>query len=125
MEFPLRHPRPYSGQNDSKISSEDDFLDRIRIIIEKNLDNDQFSIDQLYRKIGVSRIQLYRKLKSLTGQSPAQVILNIRLQKARGLLQTTNQKVGEVASNTGFKDHSHFTKLYKDAFGELPSETKI
>ncbi|MEZ5043254.1 MAG: two-component regulator propeller domain-containing protein [Saprospiraceae bacterium] len=102
---------------------EDDFLKKISEAIEAHLDDEQFGVEQLCRDIGVSRIQLYRKLKALTNWSPAQLILQTRLQTARQLLFNTDLQVGEVAGQVGFKDHSHFTKLYKEAFGELPSAT--
>ncbi len=106
-----------------RYQQEDDFLEKVKKAIEENLDNPDFDVTQLYKALGVSRIQLYRKLKALTDHSPAQIIQNIRLQYARRLLTSTDLRVGEVADRTGFKDHSYFTKLYKEKFGELPSQT--
>jgi signal transduction histidine kinase len=63
------------------------------------------------------------QVKALTGHTPVQGIHAIRLQHARHLLQTTDLRVGEVVGRVGFKEHSYFTKLYKEAFGELPSES--
>lgn len=110
-------------KKDLNFQQEDDFLEKVKNVIEKNLDNELFDVQQLYRAVGVSRIQLYRKLKALTSQSPGQIIQQIRLYHARALLNGTNMTVGEVASRTGFKDASYFTKKYKEVFEELPSET--
>lgn len=111
-----------SIKRNQNFQQEDDFLEKVKQTIEDNLDNEHFDVQQLYRSIGVSRIQLYRKLKALTDQSPAQIIQQIRLYHARELLSSSDMTIGEIASRTGFKDQSYFTKKYKEAFGELPSE---
>jgi YesN/AraC family two-component response regulator len=113
---------PLTPTEDTRLKREDQFLQKVRQAIEDNLDNEDFKVKDLYRAVGVSRIQLYRKLNALTGRTPADVIQTIRLQRARRLLLQTDMLVGEVAARVGFKDHSHFTKLYKEAFGELPSQ---
>jgi len=109
---------------DIQYEREDEFLQKVRKTIEAHLEDENFGVEQLYSAVGVSRVQLYRKLKALTGHSPARVIRGLRLHRARYLLRTTELRVGEVARYVGFKDQGYFTKIYKKEFGELPSENK-
>ncbi len=109
---------------DTRFEREDEFLGKVRKTIEAHLEDENFGVEQLYPAVGVSRVQLYRKLKALTGHAPAHVIRVLRLQRARHLLRTTELRVGEVAGRVGFKDQGYFTKVYKKEFGELPSQQK-
>jgi len=113
---------PLTPTEDPRLKREDAFLQKVRQAVENNLENEHFKVKDLCRAVGVSRVQLYRKLKALTGRTPADVIQTFRLQRARHLLHHTDLLVGEVAAQVGFKNHSHFTKSYKEAFGELPSQ---
>ena len=74
--------------------------------------------------MALSRTQLYRKLKVLTHQPPAQYIQFVRLQKAKEYLQNTELNVGEVVLKVGFASHSHFTRAFHDQFGFNPSFLK-
>ncbi len=100
------------------------FLKELHQIILSNLDNELLDPDFLCRSLAVSRSQLFRKLKALTGQSPASSIRSIRLQKARSLLTTTNLTIGEIALQVGFKDFSHFSRSFFKAFDQKPSDIR-
>ena len=106
------------------ISNEIDksFLKQLRKIIQENLANSDLSVEQIGDEIGLSRVQLYRKVKALTGYSPVEIVRKARLTRARHLLQTTERTVSEVAYAVGFSTPSYFSKCYKDEFGENPKK---
>ena len=104
------------------LKKEDSFIRQFREFVEENLNNDNFEISLLCTELGMSRSQLYRKLKALTGDSVANFIRTIRLQKAMEILQTDQLTVAEVAYQTGFKDPAHFSKSFKAMYGRNPSE---
>ena len=106
------------------ISNEIDksFLKQLRKIIQENLANSDLSVEQIGDEIGLSRVQLYRKVKALTGYSPVEIVRKARLTRARHLFQTTERTVSEVAYAVGFSTPSYFSKCYKDEFGENPKK---
>lgn len=106
------------------ISNEIDksFLKQLRKIIQENLANSDLSVEQIGDEIGLSRVQLYRKVKALTGNSPVEIVRKARLTRARHLLQTTERTVSEIAYAVGFSTPSYFSKCYKDEFGESPKK---
>ena len=111
-----------SGQH--RYFREDTFLDEIRRILLEHLSDEEFGIDQLCKALGMSRSQLYRKFKALTDITVHQFIRSLRLEKARELLLHTDLNVTEVALDTGFKNLSHFSKIFAEEFGVAPSKTK-
>ena len=112
------------GDEIGNISNEIDksFLKQLRKIIQENLANSDLSVEQIGDEIGLSRVQLYRKVKALTGYSPVEIVRKARLTRARHLLQTTERTVSEVAYAVGFSTPSYFSKCYKDEFGENPKK---
>ena len=106
------------------LSNETDrsFLKQLRKIIQENLANSDLSVEQIGDEIGLSRVQLYRKVKALTGYSPVEMLRKARLTRARHLLRTTEKTVSEVAYAVGFSTPSYFSKCYKDEFGESPKK---
>lgn len=100
------------------------FLQEINQYIAANLDNELFDTHFLCRAMAMSRTQLHRKLKALTGQSTAKYIRSKRLQKALSLLQTTDWQIGEIADRVGFKDFSHFSRSFFNEFNYKPSEVR-
>lgn len=103
---------------------EDAFLLNVRAIIEANYADDGFGLPQLCQKIGMSRSQLFRKMKALTDIAPSDLIRKHRLNKARALLQSGAANVSEAAWQVGFKDPSYFSKLYQEEFGEAPGAVR-
>ncbi|MCX6269052.1 MAG: helix-turn-helix domain-containing protein [Bacteroidetes bacterium] len=97
------------------------FMQKINTLIKVNLDNENFDSNALAKAMHMSRTQLFRRLKSLIRQAPANYIKTIRLQKAKELLETTDLTVSEIAFKTGFQTISHFSKIYKKQYGILPS----
>ncbi len=99
---------------------QDLFLDQIQAYVEEHLQSD-FTVEDVAKHLGMSRVQLYRKVKALTGKSISIYIRMIRLYKARQLLHSTNLSISEVAYSVGFSDPSYFTKAFKETFGSTPS----
>lgn len=108
----------------NKPDAEDEFVLRVRELVEAHLTDANFGIPQLCQKLGISRVHLHRKLKALTNQSTSHFIRRIRLQKARNLLQNSTLNVSEVAYEVGFADPAYFSRLYNEAFNEAPSVTR-
>ena len=106
------------------LSNETDrsFLKQLRKIIQENLANSDLSVEQIGDEIGLSRVQLYRKVKALTGNSPVEIVRKARLTRARHILQTTERTVSEIAYSVGFSTPSYFSKCYKEEFGENPKK---
>ena len=98
------------------------FLNEIIGFIEKNIDNSEYTIDSLAADVVMSRMSLYRKMKSLTGQTPADFIRTVRLKTAAKLLKTEKCNVSEACYRTGFASPQNFTKHFKEMFGVLPSQ---
>lgn len=105
-------------------TSEDPFLTKFREIVKEHLDDADFNVAQLSRALGISRVQVHRKLKALTDLSITQYIRLLRLNKARKLLKNPDLTIAEVAYQVGFKDPSHFSKVFAQHFGESPSVTR-
>ena len=103
---------------------EDHFMKEVHRLIEAHLGEPGFDVPKLCKALGMSRTQCYQKFKALTGQSPADLIRRIRLHKARLLLETTGQNIGEVAAETGFKDLSTFSRSFRREFGVNPREAR-
>ncbi|PLW94300.1 MAG: hypothetical protein C0591_13085 [Marinilabiliales bacterium] len=113
---------PVSEQEES-IRVENAFLQKVREIIEANYPDENFALSQLCEKIGMSRSQLFRKMKALINTSPSDFLRSFRLEKAKSLLETTDLNVSEVTFQVGYKDVAHFSRSYQEKFGFLPSET--
>lgn len=100
------------------------FVNHFHTFVTDNLNNIDLDIQQLCEEFGMSRVQLYRKCKSITGQSPVELIRIIRLKAATHLLETTDMTVSEVAYDTGFSSPSYFAKCYKDQYHESPTDVQ-
>jgi AraC-like DNA-binding protein len=97
------------------------FMQKINTLIKVNLENENFDTGALCMAMFMSRTQLFRRMKYLIRQAPANYIKTIRLQKAKELLETSDLTVSEVAYKTGFQSISHFTKIFKNQYGVPPS----
>ncbi|WP_394800123.1 hybrid sensor histidine kinase/response regulator transcription factor [Bacteroides caecigallinarum] len=101
------------------------FVEKLRELIEKNMGNPDFSVEDMGEKIGFSRVQLYRKAKALTGYTPIELLRIARLNKANAIIKTSTEKsISEIAYEVGFSSPSYFTKCYKEFFGENPTEAR-
>jgi signal transduction histidine kinase/DNA-binding response OmpR family regulator len=100
------------------------FINGFTAIVESNLSNEDFSVDDICREIGISRVQLYRKAKALIGYNVNDYILAVRLQKAKYLLTNEDLSISEVAFKVGFASQAYFSTVFKTKFDLTPSEFK-
>ena len=104
------------------IKREDPFIRQVRQIIEKHLQESQFSIKDLCQEVGMSHSQLHRRLSGAKGQSISKFIRSIRLQKAKELLLDPKLTITAVAYDTGFRDPDYFFRVFKQTFEMTPNE---
>ena len=108
---------------DSHLEDRDkQFLKQLHAIIQKNLSDSEFGVEEIGKQIGLSRVQLYRKVKAMTGSSVVDLLRKARLAKAKRLLASRSMSVSEVAYDVGFSAPSYFTKCFKDEYGMLPGD---
>ena len=98
------------------------FLKQLQAIIQQNLSDSEFGVEDMGQQIGLSRVQLYRKVKAMTGSSVVDLLRKARLAKAKRLLETRSMSVSEVAYEVGFSAPSYFTKCFKEEFEMLPGD---
>lgn len=113
-----------NSKPDELRSMDDVFLDKLEEAIEANLENENFSIDELGREIGLSRSQLHRKLQALTGKSASKFIRSYKLDKARELLQKNVGTVSDISFRMGFSSPAYFGQVFLEEFGYPPSELR-
>lgn len=104
------------------VSAEDKFTQKFFEVIEKNIANPDLNIDMICREVGLSRTNLYRKLKAITDLSPVELIRNKRLEVATRLLKESDYSVSEISTYVGFNSHAYFTQCFKAAYGCSPTE---
>ncbi len=103
---------------------ENEFLEKVRSVVEANFGNEHFQIDALAKEIHLSRNQLYRKLKALTGKTFTDIVREMKIHRAQALLTKTDKTISEIAYDLGFRDQSYFTKVFKNSVGKTPSELR-
>ena len=103
------------------IKVEDAFMKKVNAIMEDHYTDENFSLPQLCREIGMSRSQLFRKMKAVADIAPSDLIRSYRLNKAKTMLENGDVSVAEVTYQVGFKDPSYFSKLFQEEFGVMPS----
>ena len=108
----------------SEGTRENAFISRFKKVIEERMTDSELSVETIGSELGLSRVQLYRKVKALTGSSPVDLLRKARLNKAQQLLQATDLSVSEIAYQVGFTSPSYFTKCYKDEYGKVPGESR-
>ena len=112
----------YTDESGHRISRQDrEFLDRVTAEIEKNLQESEYTIENLCTTLGISRSGLYKKMMSLTGKAPLEYIRLLRLEKGREMLENGETSVSTIAWSVGFSP-KQFSKHFKDEYGCLPSE---
>lgn len=113
-------------ETEEEVSRLDDrdkaFVKQLHDIIKSNMGNSDFGVEDIGAEIGLSRVQLYRKVKAITGSSVVDLLRKVRLAKARRLLEANSMNISEVAYEVGFSSPSYFTKCFKDEYGMLPGD---
>jgi signal transduction histidine kinase/AraC-like DNA-binding protein len=113
---------PTESRSNSSTKIDRKFINEFTAIVEKNLSNEKFSIEDIFREIGISKVQLYRKVKALIGFNINDYILNVRMQKAKYLLTDRQLSISEVAYRVGFSSQAYFSTVFKSKFLMTPSE---
>ena len=113
-----------SGEENSYSKVDAQFINKAIECVEKNLGDENYSVELFSDEMCMSRMNLYRKLRSLTGQKPSEFIRIIRLKKAAVLLTTTTDSVVEIAEKVGFSTPGYFSKCFKELYGVLPTQYK-
>lgn len=98
------------------------FIEKIHQVIEENLDNSDFNIDTIAATIGLSRSAFFKKLKSLTGFAPVDLVKEIRLNKSIELIKKSDMSISEIAFAVGFKDSGYFSKCFRKKYNQTPRE---
>lgn len=125
----LRHLFDGKAQDEQaeeeKLATPDrEFINRLKAAIQKHLSESNLKMDDLGAEMGISRVQLYRKVKALTGLSPVELLKQMRLQKAYSLLQHSSLSVSEIAYDTGFSSPAYFSTCFKKQYGKYPTEIR-
>lgn len=101
-----------------------EFYSKVLDIMKKEMGNPDLNVDTLASMMGLGRSQFYRKIKALTNYSPVELLRNLRLKQAREMLTTTEKTIGEIAYEVGFSSPAYFTRCYREAFNETPTELR-
>ncbi|MCM1138260.1 MAG: substrate-binding domain-containing protein [Muribaculum sp.] len=103
---------------------DNDFYNGFLEILYKEMSNPDLSVDMIAAKMGLERSQFYRKIKALTNYAPVELIRRLRLQEGHNLIVSTDKTFSEIAYEIGFSTPAYFTKCYREAYGETPTETR-
>ena len=121
-----------SADEKPSVVAESAFLARFREVVEARMEDSEVSVDDLAAEMSLSRVQLYRKIKTITGSSPVELLRTTRLKRAYQMLLTTDKSVSEVAyavgftapSAVGFTAPSYFSKCFKEEYGMVPGDIR-
>lgn len=100
------------------------FITQLHRIVEENLTDTDFGVEEISSEVGLSRVQLYRKVKAITGMTVVDLLRKARLNRAKTLLAETDKSISEIAYEVGFSSPSYFTKCYKDEYKILPGDVR-
>lgn len=103
-------------------STDEKFLQKAIDLVEKNISDSSFDNDQFTEAMGMSRTQLFRKLKAITGQSATEFIRTIRLKRAAQMIEKSDMRINEIAYSVGFSTPAYFTTSFSEMFGMTPKE---
>lgn len=106
-------------------SLDEEFVKKALLLVEKNINNTEYSTDDLSSDIGMSRSALYRKFESITGLTPNEFIRSVRLKRAAQLIKDSQYNISEIAMMVGFNTIKYFNRHFKDEFGMTPSQYRI
>ena len=113
-----------SREESAPTDSDGRFMADFRRAVQEHLSDSSLNVETVSAALGLSRVQLYRKVKSLTGSSPVEIIRITRLKRAERLLKTTDMTVSEISYEVGFSSPSYFSKCFKDYFGTVPGDMR-
>ena len=111
-------------QHSTSISPDRRFLDTFLKAMDKHMSNTNLKIEVIGDEIGLSRVQLYRKVKALTGMTPIEILRETRLKRAMQLLKTTDKTVSEIANEVGFATPGYFSSCFKKQYDKYPTDVR-
>jgi AraC-like DNA-binding protein len=110
-------------EKEIKLSGLDEkFMKKVKDIIEMHISEEEFSIEDFGKEVGMSRMQIHRKLKALTGKSATHFIRSVKLFKAREMIEKQEETISEIAYSLGFSSPAYFTRCFKEEYGYPPSD---
>jgi len=113
---------PVKKEAEKKLSNlEEKFMNKVMEVIEGHVSEEEFSIEQFGKEVGMSRVQLHRKLKALSGKSASNYLRSVRLSKAKKMIAEQKGNISEIAYSVGFSSPAYFTRCFKEEFGYPPS----
>lgn len=112
----------FGERKDNVAEIDKTFMSKFRKLIEERLIDSDLNVDEIGKNLGLSRVQLYRKIKSLTNYAPNELVRIIRLKASEQLLINSEKSISEIGYETGFSSPSYFTKCFKEYFNESPTE---
>lgn len=116
-------PAPAESIKDAR-DIDNDFYKRFLQIFTAEIGNAELGIEDIASRMGLERTQFYRKIKALTNLAPVELMRSLRLRQGQHLLKTSDKSVSEIAYGIGFSSPAYFTRCYREAFGETPTETR-
>ncbi len=122
--LPKASPATDAPKVEGAMDIDSEFYSRFLEVFHRNIGNSELSIEGIASEMGLGQSQFSRKIKSLTNYTPVELVRSLRLKQARSLLTSTEKSVSEIAYATGFSSPAYFSKCYKDAFGESPSDLR-
>lgn len=122
LNKPVVTKETYRPKGNAEVENE--FYSRFVSLVETEMGNPDLNVDQLASEMGLGRSQFYRKIKALTNYSPVELLRNMRIKRARHLLTTTDKSISEIGYEVGFSTPAYFSKCYREAYGETPSEIR-
>ena len=112
-------------QEETPPAAENAFITRFKKVVDERMSDSDLSVETIAAELALSRVQLYRKVKALTGCTPVDLLRKARLSKALELLADPELTVSEIAYRVGFTSPSYFTKCFKDEYGKVPGEVRV
>jgi signal transduction histidine kinase/DNA-binding response OmpR family regulator len=113
---------PVKRSDEKKLSNlEEQFMCKVMEVIKNHLSEEEFSIEQFGKEVGMDRVQLHRKLKALSGKSPSNYLRSVRLVRARKMIEEQKGNISEIAYSVGFSSPQYFTRCFREEFGYPPS----
>ena len=119
-----RSRQPLPCQEEDEPANVSLFITRFKEVVEARLEDSDVGVEELAADMSLSRVQLYRKVKAVTGSSPVELLRTARLNRAYQLLLTSDMSVSEVAYAVGFTAPSYFTKCFKEEYGMVPGDIR-
>jgi len=124
LRYKFSHEMGVVPTNISNTDRDNEFIRKVHTVIEQNIDNPDFSVDNFAQEVGLGRTVFYKKLKMLTGCSPNEYLRIIRLKKAAEMINESNLTIAEIAYQVGFNDPLYFSRCFKEQFGITPTHFK-